>query len=86
MTVTEEFTMPMVPEDSRREASIIAIEEEEIPFDKVQSQREYTGYYSKKYAPLATEDGGSLAVQLGGTDFMIGQFQDFYAFDMPMFC
>ena len=28
---------------------------------------------------MATEDGSSLAVELGGTNFMIGQFQDFYA-------
>lgn len=64
--------------DTRRDASIIAIEEEDIPFDKIENQREYTGYYTKKYTPLATEDGGSLAVELGGTDFQIGQFQDFY--------
>ncbi|MDT0689718.1 RagB/SusD family nutrient uptake outer membrane protein [Salegentibacter sp. F188] len=65
-------------DDTRRDASIIAIDEEEIPFDKIENQREYTGYYTKKYTPLATEDGGSLAVELGGTDFQIGQFQDFY--------
>ena len=78
VTVTEDLYDAYNPADTRREASIIAVEEEDIAFDKIQSQREYTGYYSKKYTPLATEDGGSLAVELGGTDFMIGQFQDFY--------
>ncbi|MEH6405936.1 MAG: RagB/SusD family nutrient uptake outer membrane protein [Leeuwenhoekiella sp.] len=64
--------------DTRKTASIIAVNEEEIPFNKIESQREYTGYYTKKYAPMADEDGGSLAVDLGGTDFQIGQYQDFY--------
>ncbi len=78
ITVTPELYQAYNESDTRREASIIAIEEEEIPFDKLESQREYTGYYTKKYTPMATEDGGSLAVELGGTDFQIGQFQDFY--------
>lgn len=64
--------------DKRRDASIIGIEEEGIPFDKIPNQREYTGYYTKKYAPIANEEGGSVAVELGGTDFQIGQFQDFF--------
>lgn len=65
--------------DTRRSATLIAVSEENIPFDKIGSQREYTGYYTKKYTPTATQDGGSLAVALGGTDFQIGQFQDFYS-------
>lgn len=78
ITVTEELYDAYAEDDTRREASIIAIEEEDIPFDKIENQREYTGYYTKKYTPIATEDGGSLAVELGGTDFQIGQYQDFY--------
>ena len=78
ITVTPELYNAYGEDDMRREASIIAIEEEEIPFDKIESQREYTGYYTKKYTPMATEEGGSLAVELGGTDFQIGQYQDFY--------
>ena len=78
ITVTPELYNAYDEADERQEASIIAIEEEEIPFDKIESQREYTGYYTKKYTPIATEDGGSLAVELGGTDFQIGQYQDFY--------
>lgn len=69
--------------DSRRDASIIAIDEEEIPFTNQGGQREYTGYYMKKYAPMSAIDDetgnlGSLAEQLGGTNFQIGQFQDYY--------
>lgn len=69
--------------DRRRDATVIAIDEEEIPFNKQDGQREYTGYYNKKYAPMTAidEDGklGSIAEQLGGTNFQIGQFQDYYA-------
>ncbi|MGI0107310.1 RagB/SusD family nutrient uptake outer membrane protein [Salinimicrobium sp. WS361] len=79
VTVTEDLYDAYDETDTRQNASIIAIEEEEIPFDNVKGQREYTGYYSKKYAPMATEDGSSLAVELGGTNFMIGQFQDYFA-------
>jgi len=63
--------------DTRRSASIIGIDEEEIPFDKIDSQREYTGYYNKKYSPMSDEDGNSTTVAVGGTDFQIGQFQDY---------
>jgi hypothetical protein len=79
VTVTQDLYGAYNANDTRREASIIAIDDEDIPFDNIDGQREYTGYYNKKYAPMATEDGGSLAVELGGTNFMIGQFQDFYA-------
>lgn len=65
-------------DDTRRDATIIAIEEEEIPFNRIENQREYTGYYSKKYTPLVNEEGGSTVIDLGGTDFQIGQYQDFY--------
>lgn len=65
--------------DTRQSASIIAIEEEQIPFDNQASQREYTGYYNKKYAPMVDKDGKSLAVLVGGANFMIGQYQDYVA-------
>lgn len=65
--------------DSRQLATVIAIDEEGIPFDNQNGQREYTGYYNKKYAPMVDEDGKSLAVSVGGTNFMIGQFQDYVA-------
>ncbi|HCX24128.1 MAG: RagB/SusD family nutrient uptake outer membrane protein [Flammeovirgaceae bacterium] len=62
--------------DTRKVASIISVEDEELDFDETR-QREYTGYYTKKYTPLSDADGNSVAVELGGTNFMIGQFQDY---------
>lgn len=63
--------------DSRRTASIIAIAEEGINFTNQTKQREYTGYYNKKYSPLVDESGNSIAVNKGGFSFQIGQFQDY---------
>jgi starch-binding outer membrane protein, SusD/RagB family len=65
--------------DSRRGASIISIEDEEIDFENQSKQREYTGYYNKKYTPMVDGEGNSLAVELGGTNFMIGQYQDYFS-------
>lgn len=64
-------------DDERRFASIIAIEDEEIEFANEGKQREYTGFYLKKYSPLCDEEGNSIAVEKGGVNFMIGQFQDY---------
>ncbi|AHM59074.1 RagB/SusD family protein [Flammeovirgaceae bacterium 311] len=63
--------------DSRREASIISIADEGLAFTNQEKQREYTGYYIKKYTPMVDEDGNSLPVNNGATNFMIGQYQDF---------
>lgn len=63
--------------DKRRGASIISIANENIDFKMKNNQREYTGYYIKKYTPMVDEAGNSLAVKMGGTNFMIGQFQDY---------
>lgn len=63
--------------DSRRGASIISVEAENLDFKNKSDQREYTGLYSKKYTPMADETGRSLAEKLGGVNFMIGQYQDF---------
>ena len=62
--------------DTRRGASIISIEDEEIDFDDSDA-REYTGYYNKKYTPMADAAGNSLAEKLGGVNFQIGQYQDY---------
>ncbi len=82
VTVNETLYDAFSDEDTRKAASVISIDDEEIDFTNVGGQREYTGYYNKKYAPMtAYDDDGeleSLAVQLGGTNFMIGQFQDYY--------
>ena len=63
--------------DTRRNASIISIDGESLDFKNKKDQREYTGYYTKKYTPLADAAGVSLAEKMGGVSFMIGQFQDF---------
>jgi starch-binding outer membrane protein, SusD/RagB family len=63
--------------DTRKVASIISIADENIDFTKLNSQREYTGYYMKKYAPMVGEDGKPLPEKLGNTSFQIGQFQDY---------
>lgn len=63
--------------DTRRVASIISIEDENIDFENESKQREYTGYYNKKYAPMVDEEGNSIAVENGAVNFMIGQFQDY---------
>jgi len=60
--------------DSRRFASIIAITEEGISFGSAADNREYTGYYLKKYSPLCDKKGVSVVAS-----FMIGQYQDYFA-------
>lgn len=62
--------------DTRRDASIIGIAEEELDFDN-SDQREYTGYATKKYIPLSNPDGTDVAEANGASNFMIGQFQDY---------
>jgi starch-binding outer membrane protein, SusD/RagB family len=63
--------------DSRQKASVISIADENIDFKMKNNQREYTGYYNKKYTPTVDENGNSIAVNKGGVNFMIGQFQDY---------
>jgi len=60
--------------DARRFASIISIVDENLAFTKSGNNREYTGYYLKKYSPLCDKNGVSIV-----TDFMIGQYQDYFA-------
>ncbi len=60
--------------DSRQFASITAITEEGIDYTAAADNREYTGYYLKKYSPLCDKNGKSVV-----TDFMIGQYQDYFA-------
>jgi hypothetical protein len=76
-TVNAKLWNAYAANDSRREASIISISGEAIDFKTKNNQREYTGYYAKKYTPMSDEAGNSLAVKMGGVNFMIGQFQDY---------
>ena len=56
----------------------MAIQEEGITYTEIKDVREYTGYFTKKYIPLCDANGNSIAEQLGGVNFMIGQYQDFF--------
>lgn len=63
--------------DTRKSASIISIADENLDFKNIKDQREYTGYYWKKYTPMVDEAGTSLAEKMGGVSFQISQFQDY---------
>lgn len=63
--------------DTRRNASIISIADEALDFQNKKDQREYTGYYMKKYTPMADATGKSLAEKMGGVNFQIGQYEDY---------
>jgi len=78
VTVSKKLWDAYSEDDTRAVATVIAVEEEGIPFNKIDSQREYTGYYNKKYTPMVDEEGNSTVIPLGGTNFMIGQFQDYF--------
>lgn len=64
--------------DTRRSASIISVTNERINYTKQKGQREYTGYYNKKYSPMVNENGVPLPEALyNNTDFQHGQFEDY---------
>lgn len=63
--------------DTRRVASIISVADENLAFTNQSKQREYTGYYVKKYSPMIDKSGVPLPVVNGNPDFQIGQFQDY---------
>jgi hypothetical protein len=63
--------------DTRRVATVIGIEEEDIAFNKIDSQREYTGYYNKKYSPMVNQQGVDMPLVLGSQFWDISQFQDY---------
>jgi hypothetical protein len=63
--------------DTRRNASITSLSNEGLNYTNKKDQREYTGYYNKKYSPMVDAAGNSLAVKMGGVNFMIGQFEDY---------
>lgn len=68
----------------RQKATMISIDGEGLPrgglaSDIQKDQREYTGYYWKKYTPMSDAAGKSLAEKLGSPSFQIGQYQDYVA-------
>lgn len=78
-TVVPEFYASFDENDDRRDASIMAVEEESIDYSEKKDVKEYTGYFTKKYTPLCNEDGEHTTVAFGGADFMIGQYQDYFS-------
>ena len=76
-TVTPDLWNAYNENDLRRTATIISIEDEDLDFTSQSKQREYTGYYNKKYTPLVDEEGNTVVDGLGIGDFQISQFQDF---------
>ena len=60
--------------DSRYFASITDIAGENLPFTKASDQREYTGYYMKKYSPVCD----SLNNPLPANNYLIAQDQDYF--------
>jgi starch-binding outer membrane protein, SusD/RagB family len=78
-TVTKALWDAYDEDDTRRFGTIISIADEEVNFTNQEGQREYTGYYNKKYSPMVDENGNSVAVEKGGFNFMIGQYQDYTA-------
>ncbi|WP_426328746.1 RagB/SusD family nutrient uptake outer membrane protein [Pedobacter sp. R-06] len=76
-TVNPKLWNAYLPTDTRRVGSIISIVDEKLPFTNQKGQREYTGYYVKKYSPMIGLDGKPLPEAHGNTNFQIGQFQDY---------
>lgn len=62
--------------DTRRVASVLGIEEEGLGLN-ADGQREYTGYYTKKYIPMSDENNNPVTDGLGAGSFQISQFQDY---------
>jgi starch-binding outer membrane protein, SusD/RagB family len=77
-TVDPKLWSTFLATDARRFASITNVSTDATSFTNSTANREYTGYYLKKYSPECLADGTSKAVSLGGTDFMIGQYQDYF--------
>ncbi len=78
--VLKEFYDSFDADDDRKEASIMAVNEEGIDYsqDNINDLKEYTGYFTKKYIPTCDSAGRSQVDIYGGTNFMIGQFQDYF--------
>ncbi len=82
LTVNPAFVNEFSTGDTRRDASIIDLENEGITtLDDFEAsyngQREYTGYAVKKYSPLCFADGTSASKEDGSGDFQISNHQDY---------
>jgi len=61
--------------DTRFFASITSIAGEALPFTKASANREYTGYYMKKYSPVCDSLNNPLPVN----NYLVAQSQDYFA-------
>jgi hypothetical protein len=82
LTVNPTFASEFKNGDTRRSASIIDLEGENITSlpdfqNSYKDQREYTGYAVKKYAPLCFADGTSASKEDGSGDFQTSNHQDY---------
>jgi len=73
--VNPDFYNAFTAGDTRRDATIIAFEEQGVEFDD-SDQRQYTGYAWKKYMPI-TDDDGVHTVEVNGGDFQIDNYEDY---------
>jgi hypothetical protein len=73
-TVDPKLWNAYVPTDTRRFATILSVNEENLAYNKSSDCREYTGYFLKKYAMLCDQNGTSVV-----SNFQTGQYQDFFA-------
>jgi hypothetical protein len=61
--------------DNRFFASITSIAGENLAFTKAAANREYTGYYMKKYSPICDAGNNPLPV----SNYLVAQSQDYFA-------
>lgn len=61
--------------DNRFFASITSVSDESLAFTKSASNREYTGYYMKKYSPLCDKSNNALP----NSNYLVAQGQDYFA-------
>jgi len=73
-TVDPKLYSAFAPTDTRRFASITSIVDENLAFTSSAKNREYTGYYMKKYSPLSDKNNNAIA-----SNFQTGQDQDYFA-------
>lgn len=77
-TVNPKLVSSFDVKDARRMASVIDAENEGVATAlDLKDQREYTGYYNKKYIPMCLPDGTTAVTGLGNGDFQISQYQDY---------
>jgi starch-binding outer membrane protein, SusD/RagB family len=76
ITVNSKLWNSYSSNDTRQVASVIGIEEEGLGLNK-DGQREYTGYYTKKYTPMSDKNNNPITDGLGAGSFQISQFQDY---------